>query len=499
MKVIAQQTTLGTVQGHNNQGVNTYIGIPYAAAPVGELRFRAPQPFIATDELINKSPFKGAAMQPKRMGFTNSFMVNPDLFTEDCLYLNIFTPEQPDSEQPLPVMVWLHGGSAMFGSANQSIYAGEHLAREGIIVVTVNYRVGLFGYLELGSFTAGDYSGSGNNAMRDQLMALQWVHRHISEFGGDPARITLTGESSGAKSIAGLLALPEARVLLCGAILASGTGDCVHSLASAEEVTALFAGQLSMSQRKRLLTLDSASLIAAQEATAAQYSRQFPFRAVIDQMLLTDTPEKMLRRKDLSSLNILMGFNRDDGWFQLPPAALRPAGERNASRYAGRLTHFSAERSRPLLERALSLAPEKNLLQLVSDLEYIQPGLALLDTLSDSGARTYLYQFAIEQTEGPFAGFSVHASDVPYVWRNFDDDYMSVFARPDAASHESGQALMHTWVSFIKTGLPRSKLATLPRYRPIEKAALSFDNDGVADLGDELRQREAFWQRVLSY
>ena len=214
-------TESGLVEGTDSHGVRLFAGLPFAAPPVGDLRWRAPQPpaswsgVRAADHFSPICPQHGAYPEDSP----------PEPSSEDCLYLNLWVPQRaPDARAAtLPVMVWIYGGGLMNGSASTPLYAGDQLARQGVIVVTVNYRLGALGYLALPELTAeSDHHVSGNYGLLDQIAALAWVHRNIEAFGGDPARVTVFGQSSGSISISALTTSPLAAGLFQRAIGESG-------------------------------------------------------------------------------------------------------------------------------------------------------------------------------------------------------------------------------------------------------------------------------------
>ena len=195
-----------------DDSVRVYRGIPYAAPPVGMLRWRPPQPVPAWDGVRKATEFASMCWQDDRVSPEYSFFAlnSRSNRSEDCLYLNVWAP--PSSDEPLPVMVWIHGGNYLGGSASDLQYHGENLARRGVVVVTINYRLQIFGFFAHPGLSAEDPNGSsGNYAILDQIAALRWVQSNIAAFGGDPGNVTIFGESAGSFSVNYLLASPLAR------------------------------------------------------------------------------------------------------------------------------------------------------------------------------------------------------------------------------------------------------------------------------------------------
>ncbi len=215
------KTPLGTLRGQVIDGVRVFRGVPFAEPPVGRLRFRAPVKVKAWDER-DATKFAPAAMQDQDQGVPKS---------EDCLYLNVWTPP---GAMALPVFVWIHGGGFTGGESFAPIFDGTEFAKAGVIVVTVAYRLGVLGFLEMGPLLGEEYAGSGNNAVRDLICALEWVRENIAAFGGDPGRVTVGGESAGAKLTDVLMGVPAARGLFQGMISESGGAERVWPEASAQ-------------------------------------------------------------------------------------------------------------------------------------------------------------------------------------------------------------------------------------------------------------------------
>ena len=244
------KTQSGLVKGVLNadKSVLSFKGIPFAAPPVGNLRWRAPQEPLPWDGVRQADRFGASAIQIKqgsRNPWTKEFMVQNEI-SEDCLFLNIWTPGQ-SSGKKRAVLVYIHGGGFVEGSGGVDVYDGEELSKKGIVVVTINYRLGVLGFLAHPELSAeSPHQVSGNYGILDQLAALQWIHRNIASFGGDPSRVTIAGQSAGASSINALILAPQAAGLFHGAITESGTklmnaSQNIPSLADAEKLGLKYA------------------------------------------------------------------------------------------------------------------------------------------------------------------------------------------------------------------------------------------------------------------
>ena len=231
------RTRDGKVKGSYQEGLYIFKGIPYVAPPVGERRWLPPQPVEPWQGVRQAQTF--GATSPQNWSPLNDII--PDFGvveprSEDCLYLNVWSPGLDDARRP--VLVWIHGGAFNLGSGSQSPYDASKLARRGdAVVVTFNYRLGVFGFLRLDEVTGGKVPATGNEGLLDQIASLEWVHDNIAAFGGDPDNVTLFGESAGAMSIGCLLAMPKARGLFHKAILQSGAGSTAAQLDEAVLVT----------------------------------------------------------------------------------------------------------------------------------------------------------------------------------------------------------------------------------------------------------------------
>src|ERR1700736_5993278 len=231
------RTSQGAVRGRTAEGVAIFKGIPYAAPPSGAYRFRPPQPAEPWDGVRDALNYGPTVTKPPYFPPFDVLLPEPAIAGEDCLNLNIWTPDP--GKAGLPVMVWIHGGAFANGTGAIATYDGSRFARDGVVCVTINYRLGVDGFLFLGDGTA-------NFGLLDQVAALQWVQENIRAFGGDPARVTIFGESAGAFSVATLLSMPRAKGLFQRAIAQSGAAQHTSSLATAQMVGRNLADKLGV-------------------------------------------------------------------------------------------------------------------------------------------------------------------------------------------------------------------------------------------------------------
>ena len=310
------RTASGLVHGVQVGTVVSWKGIPYAQPPVGVLRFRPPQPPQVWSGIYEATAFGPMAMQPPRMP---AELLRRLSMSEDCLTLNIWSPGA--DEQLRPVLVWIHGGGWLIGSGR--LHDGTSLATVGdVVVVTLNYRLGPFGFLHLAELGGEEYAASGNCGILDQVAALQWVQKNIAAFGGDPHRVTVFGESAGAMSIGTLLALPAAQGLFQQAILQSGTIGPVKSRNEATTLARTFLQMLDVGPD----TLSSLEHIPAErlvEAASALPDWQgttgagevIHFAPVIDGILLPQPPLQAIAGGAAKHIPIIVGTTKDECLF----------------------------------------------------------------------------------------------------------------------------------------------------------------------------------------
>jgi len=393
----------GTLEGavDSATGVLVFRGVPYAAAPVGALRWQPPQPVARWQGVRPATHLGRNCMQPRMYDDIDPFAAG---VSEDCLYLNVWTTALGENAVGLPnglrpVMVWIHGGGFRAGFGGEERHHGARLAEKGAVVVTLNYRLGPFGFLAHPAL-ATETGGSGNYGLLDQIAALEWVRRNIARFGGDPSRVTVFGESAGAMSVAALMAAPRAQGLFHQAILQSmaGLGTVAARRDSAEAQGARFVARLGVTgthvdvaARLRALSADSllAALAAAEGPGPDGQRAPLPLRPVVDGRVLPQSIDSALATGAANLVPVIVGSNADEGdaVFGAPARAFarlvtrrgRPAylyqftrvGDDSANRHRG--AYHSAEitfvfgRARPILANAGRTAYDSTLAEAMSD------------------------------------------------------------------------------------------------------------------------------------
>ncbi|MBO7538946.1 MAG: carboxylesterase family protein [Prevotella sp.] len=300
------ETKYGILEGIEEDGVKKFLGVPFAQAPVGDLRWKAPQPLQAWEGV---RPAKAFGNDPMQLNIFGDMQFRGAGRSEDCLYLNIWTTATTTADA-LPVLIYFNGGGLMAGSGSEPRYDGSSIAKEGVIGVTANYREGVFGYFSHPDLTAAsDYKGSGNYGFLDQVAAIQWVKENIEAFGGDPARITIVGESAGSFSVSLLMCSPLSKNLIAGAMLSSGAEVLPNEPASQADADAAGAEML---QKAGIASLADAMAIDADSLQKILPPRGMS-RVVIDGYFMTESADAVFEKGEQAQVPLLAGWNSLEG------------------------------------------------------------------------------------------------------------------------------------------------------------------------------------------
>jgi len=306
------KTANGTLEGMNESGIKTFKGVPFAAPPVGDLRWKEPQPVKDWTGVRKADKFGPRAMQLPVFGDMN---FRSDGMNEDCLYLNVWTPAKTGNEK-LPVLVYFYGGGFMAGDGSELRYDGESMARRGIVTVTVNYRLGIFGFLSHPELTKeSPHHASGNYGLLDQSAALQWVQKNIASFGGDPKKVTIAGESAGSFSVSAQMASPLSRNIIAGAIGESGSLlglNPTATLKDAEKAGIDFGTSIKASTLADLRAMPADQLL---KATASAGFGRFPI--CIDGYFFPKSPLEIFEKGEQAHVPLLVGWNSQEMVYQM--------------------------------------------------------------------------------------------------------------------------------------------------------------------------------------
>ncbi|AMJ64285.1 carboxylesterase/lipase family protein [Hymenobacter sp. PAMC 26628] len=449
------QTRAGRLRGTRAaDGLVVFKGVAYAAAPVGAGRFLPPRPLAPWAEVRPATAFGPRAPQGSTTGPQGE---------DNCLTLNVWTPSVR-ARRAKPVVVWVHGG-AFTGGAGSDFDGGNFARHDSIVAVSINYRLGSLGFLQLSQWLGPAYRQSGNAGVLDAVAALRWVHDNIAAFGGDPGRVTVMGESAGAKLVGAVLATPAARGLFQQVILESGGVQAVRDTATAAAVAQRLLGALGLrpDQASQLLTLPTADLIRAQEKIAAGPAGLQLFGPVLDGVTIPEAPLAYLARPDHAPLRALVGTNRDEAalFMGFWPALQQPNAEVLTTLFGtnGGQVWQAYER------RAAAPPTGPAWLRNNTDYLYRLASYRLAGTLADAGQPTWLYRFDYQTPGGPGP---VHAQELGYAW-----NALGPVARQSAPARALAAQMHQRWVAFIATGTPG---AAWPAYRPAQRQAMVFDS-----------------------
>lgn len=350
---VQTQIKNGMIEGYydTKTGVQKYFGIPYGQAPVGELRWKAPLPAKNWSGLKETKSFGPRAMQAPVFGDMN---FRSDGISEDCLYLNVWTPAKRNTEN-LPVLVYFYGGGFVAGDGSEPRYDGESMAQKGIVVVTVNYRLGIFGFFSHPELSEeSEYNGSGNYGLLDQNLALKWVRDNIKAFGGDPKKVTIAGESAGSISVSYQMASPLSKDLIAGAIGESGAG--IHptlapmALQEAEAVGKDFAEKAGYPSLTELRALSSREVYEIY-----QESGRFGFPVTIDGYFLPKTLPEIFAAKEQAQVPLLAGWNSAE----IPGAAFMQGKPFTKEAFEGKVKETYPQRWQEVLDAHPHESPEE--------------------------------------------------------------------------------------------------------------------------------------------
>jgi para-nitrobenzyl esterase len=469
----------------------SFSGIPYARAPIGALRWRPPLEAEGWDAIRDASTFGPIAPQPAAVpGITSpSDPSASEPHSEDCLSLNVWTPELPgDATGPgRPVMVFIHGGGFTSGSGSVFLYRGGELVRNGdAVVVTINYRLGALGFL--GHRDLADPDGLlGNWGLHDQLAALRWVRENIASFGGDPDAVTVFGESAGGFSVAALLGLPAAKGLFRRAIVQSG-GAHVHTRDQAEASAERLAAMLGAAActREAFERIPAAELVAATEELGRRRPDPgmipLPFLPAVDGVFLPRHPLVAVADGSAEGVDLLIGTNRDElTLFGLGNPALMALDADGVTSWVGNAApDLSAPRVMDAYRsarsaRGESCEPHAMWVAVGTDIVFRWPSLQLAAAHGSRGAASYVYLFDWESPA--FGGIlgSCHALELPFVFGAVRLPVVQVFSGQGPAVEALSSAMQRAWLAFASTGDPSHEgIGTWRRWEPSERATMIF-------------------------
>ncbi len=474
------QVASGRLGGIARDGVTSWLGVPYAAPPVGPRRFRVPAPVERWDGVRPATRAAGASLQGGAWGRSaRALGLAP---SEDCLYLNVHAPAGAATDgRPRPVLVWVHGGSFTGGSG--ALYDGAPLARQGdLVVVTVNYRLGVLGFVDLASAVEAEVPSL--LGLRDQLAALQWVQQNIVAFGGDPQQVVVAGESAGSISIALLLAAPRAAGLFRGAVMQSGSYSLVHGDEAREEVARAYARNLGLGRGdgERLWQLTPRELLTAQQAVDAQFPGTLPAAPWFDGDLVPGSLEQA-QRATRPEVALLAGHTRDEvTLFQALPGDILPTS-RGALEARVRAVLGWEE-----AQQLLALYPDTTAgtRALGSDLNFAAPTRHFAERHARAGGATWCYRF---DAAVPLLG-ATHGAELAYLWEWRGLPATVLRGRRTPQRRALAGRVRRRWLSFARDLDPGPDW---PAFTLPERATLLLRPDGDRVEADPEAVRRRAW------
>jgi para-nitrobenzyl esterase len=467
------KTAQGKVHGKTiNEGkVRAFLGLPYAAAPVGDLRWRAPQPAAMWKGVRDATKFGAHCAQNHVF---DDLIFQDDASSEDCLFLNVYTPADATDKSKLPVMFWIHGGAYAVGASSEPRHNGDFLPTKGVVLVTINYRLGVFGFLATSMLAKEANGAAGNYGLMDMVAALDWVKANIASFGGDAGNVTVFGESAGSVAVSTLMAAPAARGLFHKAIGESGSalgeGELVtKALSIHEKSDDLWVAALGVNSLAELRALPTDKLLEA-----AQKKGVLGFMPDIDGQLLTESVSDAFAAGRQAQVPLLAGWNRDEGSF-----------------FANRMTigkwkDFAAKNFHERAAEFLHLYPGETDAQAADSardydgdafiafgtwqwLEAHRKTGAPGDRFSSPGWKTgkspvYRYRFELRALPSKYhpGAFAFHSDEIEYVFGTLDTRPGAVW-RPE--DRKLSDEVMSYWTNFARTGDPNgARLPVWPKY-----------------------------------
>jgi para-nitrobenzyl esterase len=486
------ETTCGKIRGIEENEVKVFKGIPYAESAEGDIRFAPPRKLQPWTGVRDAFEFGDRAMQDD-----NAFALPPAMLklfagrelppmSENCLVLNVWTPAVNDGRKR-PVMFWCHGGAFIAGSGDSPWYEGTNLCRKGdVVVVTINHRLGAFGYLHLEEFGGDEFASSGNVGMLDIVAALEWVRDNIAAFGGDAGNVTIFGESGGGAKVSVLMAMPAAHGLFHKAIIQSGPAVEMASRDNASETARQLLAELNLSSDRvsELRRIPALELAKAQAAVLKKVSmmsfanrRRVGFNPVVDGKHLPGGPFAPTAPVISANIPLMIGTNKDEMtlFFGLAPwlDGMDEAGMRQ------RVQMFVGEQAERIIEPYKRARPNDSLRDLVlaiaTDHAMRIPSLVIADRkVAQHGAPVFVYMFTWETPVLDGKLKSPHALEIPFV---FDTVQTSGLTGDSPTRFALAEKMSRTWLAFAHTGNPNNeRIPNWPPYSAAQRPTMMFDN-----------------------
>lgn len=474
----------GPVRGLHRKGISSYKGIPYAQPPTQNRRFKAPKPMPPWEEIRDCLEPGNAAMQMGGILVDSSGTYQMDDKSEDCLFLNVWTPATAKEER-YPVYVFIHGGAFATGSGSEMVYDGARMAQEGVVVVTINYRLGALGFLATHGLC--EESGTtGNYGLLDQIQALHWVQENIEAFGGDPTKVTLGGQSAGAYSVTALMLSPLAKGLFHQAIVESGSifsissfasqnrGNLEKSMANGQLLCELFGVEDTQEDLYKLRRIPGDALAAVSMVKSDQSAapNAFGFWPIFDGVVLPKDPVAALRSGEVNPVKMLVGFNTDE-------SSLFIKGHTNLGIYKMLCYEIFGPEHADAVMDFFKVDEEHSALERMQEIythsAFLIGMVMMAKKYAQLGIDVYFYNFDYDPAILKIVGLNTaHAMELPFVFGN------GIGRRRATKISNLSWLMQQSWTNFIKYGDPNFKAAfkgqvPWPKFDPEKKDIMVFD------------------------
>lgn len=452
----------GKIEGVLENEIFSFKGIPYAAPPVGNLRWLPPQPVVPWKGVRPAGDYGAISPQNKLPGGELIPIKIEEPQDEDCLFLNIWTKGLDNRRRP--VMVWIHGGAFIIGSGSEAMYRNSNIVSRGdVVLVSINYRLGALGFMNLRETTGGKIPAAGNEGLLDQIAALQWVRDNIEAFGGDPDNITVLGESAGGMSIGSLMGMPLAKGKFHKAILESGAANTASSLEESVATTAKFLDIVGLkgNDTDALRSLPVPQILDAQQKLGIYMmkteGRLTPHLPVVDGNIMAEVPIKAIEKGSAADVKTLAGTNLEEfKLFAATDPSLRNIDEEGM---ASRLKRYIppeqvynviAAYRKARIGRGEDTSPKEILTAIQTDLMFRISCLKLVEAQCRNNQPAYNYLFTWKSPMMGGALGACHALEIGFVFGNFDDNFCG--SGPDAEA--LSRKMQDAWFAFVRTGDP---------------------------------------------
>jgi para-nitrobenzyl esterase len=480
------KTDAGLVSGTTNDDIQIFKGIPFAAPPVGELRWKAPQPVQHWSGVKKCIEFSASPMQASPAPFSmwsEEFLIRKEPISEDCLYLNVWTNS---TQTKKPVLVWIYGGGFTSGGTNVPIYDGEAMAKKGIVFVTINYRVGIFGFFAHPDLTKESPNhASGNYGLLDQIYALKWVQRNIAAFSGDPGNVTIAGQSAGSMSVNCLVASPLAKGLFNKAIAESGASIISGPFGSttlhqSEEVGIKTASSLHAGSIEDLRKMPASDLMKAQGMHGP----------IIDGYVLPQSIGDIFQSGKENKISLLTGWNENEGLFFGSVENAEAFKKQAAEQYRNDAETFL--KFYPATNDSVASASQYNLSR---DQIFGVQNYTWANVESEQGRKVYVYRFTRKvPATGEYKKYGAfHTGEVPYAYDN-----LKFVNRPwEKIDYELAGIMSSYWANFVKTGNPNGDhLPEWKAYNTKDRNIMIFGNTPHSASLTDYKQLDFLYNRM---